>query len=96
MHPSYSSLHYVLLFPYGEDGWHNDILARPGLQGQQRSPKVSQRSYYAHHIHVQPGIQHALFWGGKLFQQYVVDTWAFTEQNMLKRKFKCEVEKINN
>ena len=83
LHPSYSSLHYVLLFPYGEDGWHNDIPARPGPQGQQRSPKVSQRAYYAHRIHVRPGIQPALFWGGKLFQQYVVDAWASTEQNML-------------
>ena len=22
IHPSYSTLHYVLLFPHGEDGWH--------------------------------------------------------------------------
>jgi hypothetical protein len=34
LHPSYSSLHYVLLFPYGEDGWHTDIPAQPGPQGQ--------------------------------------------------------------
>ena len=24
MHPSYASLHYVVLFPHGEDGWHTD------------------------------------------------------------------------
>ena len=83
LHPSYSSLHYVLLFPYGEDGWHTDIPAQPGPQGQQRSPKVSQRAYYAHRIHARPGIQPALFWAGKLFQQYVVDAWASIEQNML-------------
>ena len=83
LHPSYSSLHYVLLFPYGEDGWHTDIPSQPGPQGQQRSPKVSQRAYYAHHLHARLGIQPALFWGGKLFQQYVVDSWASIEQNML-------------
>jgi hypothetical protein len=83
LHPSYSSLHYVLLFPYGEDGWHTDIPAQPGPQGQQRSPKVSQRAYYAYRIHARPGIQPALFWGGKLFQQFVVDAWASIEQNML-------------
>ena len=83
LHPSYSSLHYVLLFPYGEDGWHNDIPSQPGPQGQRRSPKVSQRSYYAHRIHPRPGTQPPLFWGGKLFQQYVVDGWASIEQSNL-------------
>ena len=36
-----------------------------------------------HCIHPQPGIQPALFWGGKLFQQYVVDAWASIEQSKL-------------
>ena len=83
LHPSYSSLHYVFLFPYGEDGWHIDIPAQPGPDGQRRSPKVSQRAFYAHRLHTRPGLQPALFWGGKLFQQYVVDAWASIEQNML-------------
>ena len=83
LHPSYASLHYVLLFPYGEDGWHPDIPAHLGPEGQQRSAKVSQRAFYAHRLHARPGIQPALFWGGKLFQQYVVDAWASVEQNML-------------
>ena len=83
LHPSYSSLHYVLLFPYGEDGWHTDIPAQPGPDGQRRSAKVSQRAYYAHRLHARPGIQPVLFWGGKLFQQYVVDAWASIEQNLL-------------
>ena len=52
-------------------------------QGQRRSPKVSQRSYYAHRIHPRPGTQPALFWGGKSFQQYVVDAWASIEQSNL-------------
>lgn len=35
-HPAYTPLHYVLLFPYGEDGWHPDLqmtraATRPGL-----------------------------------------------------------------
>ena len=72
-----------MLFPYGEDGWHTDIPAQPGPDGQQRSAKVSQRAYYAHRLHAQPGIQPVLFSGGKLFQQYVVDGWASIEQNLL-------------
>ena len=83
LHPSYSSLHYVFLFPYGEDGWHNDIPAHYGPDGQQRSPKVSERAYYAHRLHTRPGIQPAFFWGGKLFQQFAVDAWASIEQSKL-------------
>ena len=30
LHPAYASLHYVLLFPHGEDGWHTGIPAQPG------------------------------------------------------------------
>ena len=83
LHPSYSYLHYVLLFPNGEDGWHIDIPSQPGPQGQRRTPKVSQRAFHAYQLHVRPGEQPALFWGGKLLQQYAVDAWASMEQSML-------------
>ena len=83
LHPSYACLHYVLLFPNGEDGWHINIPSQPGPQGQRRTPKVTQRSYYAHHLHVRPGEQPALFWGGRLLQQFSVDGWASIEQSML-------------
>jgi Helitron helicase-like domain at N-terminus len=83
LHPSYASLHYVLLFPNDEDGWHTNIPSQPGPQGQRRSPKVSQRAFHAYCLHVRPGEQPALFWGGKLLQQYAVDAWASIEQNML-------------
>ena len=83
LHPSYSSLHYVLLFPSGEDGWHPNIPSLSRAQGAVRCPKVSQRCYYAYRLHVKPGIQPPLFWGGKLFQQYVVDAWASIEQSLL-------------
>ena len=83
LHPSYSTLHYVLLFPNGEDGWHPDIPARMGRAGRGRSQNVTQRCYYAHRLHPRPGIQPLLLWGGNLFQQYVVDAWASVEQNTL-------------
>ena len=34
LHPSYSTLQYPLLFPYGEDGWHLDIPACMGDGGR--------------------------------------------------------------
>jgi hypothetical protein len=83
LHPSYSALHYVLLFPKGEDGWHPNIPSHPGPQGNMRSENVSECCYHAYRLHPRPGLQPPLFWGGELLQQYVVDTWASTEQNNL-------------
>ena len=83
LHPSYSSLHYVLLFPYGEDGWHKDIPAHHGANGTRRAPNVSQRCYYAYRLHPRPDIQPLLFWSGNLLQQYIADAWAVIEQNNL-------------
>jgi hypothetical protein len=83
LHPSYSTLHYVLLFPHGEDGWHPTIPAQllPGVRG--RSPHITQCCYYVHRLHTRPGTPPLLHWGGNLFQQYVVDAWASVEQSNL-------------
>ena len=83
LHPSYSTLHYVLLFPHGEDGWHDKIPIQfiPGRA--YRSPYVTQRCYYAYRLHTRPGVQPLLHLGGNLFQQLVVDAWASVEQSTL-------------
>jgi hypothetical protein len=85
LNPAYSTLHYVLLFPHGEDGWHKDIPTQDRPNGRGRSTNVTQRCYYAYRFHVRSaGLnQPALFLSGKLFQQYIVDAWASTEQSSL-------------
>jgi hypothetical protein len=72
LHPSYASLHYVLLFSHGEDSWHIDIPAHQGANGTQRTPNVSQCCYHAYWLHSRPGEQPSLLWGGNLLQEYVV------------------------
>jgi len=84
--PSYAALHYVLLFPKGENGWHPRIpirgaqLREQGENARQRdgeeraySQVVSDTCYYAYRLHVRDGSQPPLFYGRKLFQQFVVD-----------------------
>ena len=44
---------------------------------------VSNTCYYVYHLHVRDGPQPPLFYGGKLFQQFVVDAWANCEQRKL-------------
>ena len=70
-YPSYMSLQYPLLFPYGIDGW------RCGIKFSRSSSKkrqfVSIREFYAFRIKFQYNKGHTLRKGVKLFQQFVVD-----------------------
>ncbi len=77
LHPSYDALHYVLLFPKGDDGWHADIpLTEPGAR-----KRVTQMQFYSYRLQIRNGdwIQSA----GRLYQQYIVDQYAKIEQNRL-------------
>ena len=79
-HPMYTPLHYVLLFPRGETGWHP--LIPMGAAGS-RSAHVTARCYYAYRLHQRQNSSLAIFYAGRLFQQFVVDAWATTEQSAL-------------
>ncbi|ETW85281.1 hypothetical protein HETIRDRAFT_44213, partial [Heterobasidion irregulare TC 32-1] len=83
LHPHYSPLHYVTLFPHGEQGFHPNIPAHPGPNGQMLSSKVSQRCYYAYRLMRRLLDPETIFRAGKLFQQYVVDAWASIESSNL-------------
>ena len=79
LNPTYSPLHYVLLFPHGDQGWDKDIPTTPGS----KTKKVSQRCYYAYCLFPRPNQSKAIFYTGRLFQQYVVDAWASIEESEL-------------
>src|SRR5580700_7621655 len=83
--PAYDPLHYVLLFPRGEHGWHDKIPLHPGANGQTRTKNgnISQTCYYAYHLHQRNNEPSTILQGGHLFQQWIVDGWASTEQNKL-------------
>ena len=76
LHPLYSPLHYILLFPKGDQGFHTKIPVVEQEGVAVRSPHVSQRCYYTFRLHPRPMEPSDLFRGGRLFQQYVVDAWA--------------------
>jgi hypothetical protein len=83
LHPLYTPLHYVLLFPRGETGWHPTIPIVQIEGRRARSPYVTQRCYYAFRIHYRTDGSDVLFRAGRLFQQYVVDAWASIEESNL-------------
>ena len=70
--PLYEPLHFVLFYPQGTCGWHADI----GLTPQQ---------YGVYWLHDRPGMEvHANFTrGGRLFQEWVVDTYVKVERQRL-------------
>ena len=77
LHPSYDPLHYVLLFPKGDDGWHVNI----PLTGSGSRTRVTQMQFYSYRLQIRDDnwIQSA----GRLYQQYIVDQYAKIEQNRL-------------
>ena len=85
LNPAYSTLHYVLLFPKGEEGWHPDIPLQTGHVARSRSKKVTQHMFYAYRLHLRPSHIEPdnIFWKARLFQQYVCDAWASIEQSNL-------------
>jgi Helitron helicase-like domain at N-terminus len=85
LHRAYSTLHYVLLFPKGEDGWHLNIPLQVIPGRNSRSKHVTQLLFYAYRLHLRPlHIEpNNIFLGGRLFQQYVCDAWASIEQSNL-------------
>lgn len=80
-HAAYMPLHYVFLFPHGDTGWHWDM--RLQQQHRQRTyVRLPQRAFDRYRLHTRQQFV-ALFYGQRLFQQYLVDAWAACDQNKL-------------
>jgi len=57
----------------------------PGANGQTRTKNgnISQTCYYAYRLHQRRNEPSTILQGGRLFQQWIVDGWASTEQSKL-------------
>ncbi len=95
-HPWYHALHYVLLFPTGQLGWHpkiqyvggqnNEGQENAALELNDENPAAKKRNYvsmaeyFAYRIHKRQNQTLHIFQAGKLFQEFLVDCWALAEQ----------------
>jgi len=81
-HASYLPLHYVLLFPDGEPGWH---WARTleNQDGNRQNLRMSQRTCFRFRLPTRTDEPATLMRSQRLFQQLVVDAWAACDQNKL-------------
>ena len=81
-HASYLPLHYVLLVPYSEPGWHWGRTLN-NCEGNVENKNLSQRTFYRFRLHTWSNEPLTLFRAQKLFQQFVGDAWAVCDQNKL-------------
>ena len=87
LHPLYPSLRYVLLFPTGQLGWHTRIPYEESEDGQSNRKRkyVTMAEFHRFYLFVRPThiSSNHRFLAGSLFQEYVCETWAISEQNHL-------------
>jgi hypothetical protein len=79
--PAYQPLHYVLLFPRGELGWHPKIPYANADQDNNNfgNKHVTQMEYYAYCLYKCLEDSDHIFRAGILLQQFIVDGWAQTD-----------------
>ncbi|GJS02537.1 helicase [Tanacetum coccineum] len=85
LHPSYMALQYPLLFPYGEDRFHEKIPYHNNA-GARKTKRgfVSMKEYYAYIIQQRSNQANTLLRGGRLYQQFLVDAYTAVEEQRLK------------
>ncbi|KAL3626703.1 hypothetical protein CASFOL_029446 [Castilleja foliolosa] len=95
---SYLALQYPLLFPYGEDGYTEDIPFTCRKKNKEKGRKnVSVREYFAFRLHDRDGDAATILSSRRLFQQFVVDAYTMVETSRLsyvyhnQKKLRCEM-----
>ncbi|XP_019200247.1 PREDICTED: uncharacterized protein LOC109193874 [Ipomoea nil] len=81
LNPSYLPLQYPILFPYGEDGYREDIsfadvLGKRSSGGRQR---ISPREFFCYRIQSRLSAPSTILFAKRLFQQFVVDGYTMVE-----------------
>lgn len=96
LHPAYLPLQYPLLFPYGEDGFRLGIdIGFVDMKGRKRT-KITMREFFAYRIQTRLGESPIIPMSGRLFQQFLVDSYTMIETNRLRyiwfnqKNLRCE------
>ena len=79
--PNSDPMAFPLLFPYGEQGWHENMEHNPCRRAEKRI-RLTLRDFYRARLAVKEGFS-ALHHGGKLFQQFIVVAYVKIETNNL-------------
>nr|GEX81184.1 uncharacterized protein [Tanacetum cinerariifolium] len=84
LHPSFLSLQYPLLFPYGEDNYRTDILHRGVIDlNTKKHVMLTMMEYMAYLIQERPNQFSLIHHARRLFQQFLVDIFTMIETERL-------------
>lgn len=99
LNASYLGLQYPLLFPYGEDGYREDITLSTSNSSVKGRKKVSMREFFAFRIHERDCEPSTIMCSKRLFQQFIVDAYTMIESarlafiRMHQKQLRCEMYK---
>ncbi|XP_072073598.1 uncharacterized protein [Arachis hypogaea] len=100
LNPAYLGLQYPLLFPYGEDGYKEEIpLNKSNANEGKGRQEVSMKEFFAFRIQERLADGSPLLYSRRLFQQFLVDGYSMIESARLnyirldQEKFRCEMYK---
>ncbi|CAN1145642.1 hypothetical protein LINPERHAP2_LOCUS14792 [Linum perenne] len=84
LNPLFDSLHFPLLFPHGNDGYHTKIRYNPmHVSPRQKRKYLTQREYYCFRLQYRPNEGTTLIRSGKALQHFCIDAFTTIEQNRL-------------
>ncbi|XBI09945.1 hypothetical protein VPH35_137376 [Triticum aestivum] len=73
------SMQYPLLFPYGEDGYHDELMCLPVSNASNQRQKVTMLEYYAYRLRDRPNDFKTPLRCKRLTQAYFVDGYCSVE-----------------
>ena len=82
MDPNVEPWVYPLLYPYGTLGWHQD-LKRVDKKGSDNNRRVTRMAYTKYKIAIRTSEFNPFLSGRRLFQQWVVDSYAKIEKDRI-------------
>ncbi|XP_062080881.1 uncharacterized protein LOC133785677 [Humulus lupulus] len=80
LHPSFMSMTYPLIHPYGEDGYRLGIPLRDVTESSFKRQKLTMRQHYCFRLQQRLNEGHTLLRSGRLLQQYIVDSYMAIEE----------------
>jgi hypothetical protein len=93
-HCKFMAMQYPLLFPYGEDGYHEKILYRRCQRSQNfKRQRVTMAEYYSYRLHDRPNDFNTPLRCKRLTQAYEVDSYCCVEDDRLRHYRKLSFQK---
>jgi hypothetical protein len=82
-HRAFDTLHFVLFFPHAQDGWSTDMYVTNDIDSSRS--KVSTKDFYCFHLHQRDGERPTIFYGKRLFHEYLC--MAFVKIETLRLRY---------